>query len=29
MEEGEINASVLMSSVLYCDSIGNGQEEDE
>lgn len=29
VEEGEINASVFMSLVMYCDSTGNGQEEDE
>lgn len=28
-EEGERNTSVFMSSVRYCDSVGNGQEEDE
>lgn len=29
VEEGERNTSVFMSSVRYCDSVGNGQEEDE
>ena len=29
VEEGEINSRVFMSLVRYCDSTGNGQEEDE